>query len=204
MPNASTIRRQIAGVQQLTIASILGTVVTTTETVFQLNNNGLTLTGGGFIPLSAGVTGLYQGTGQVLWIHATGTLTATTANVATLILKLYETPAANLPFPAPPAETSAIVIAASNLVGLSVAGTLGAGATNGSFQFDAFVQLDSQGNLEGYYQANVFGTTTPRTAITPITGLVGEADLNFLLTATQGVAEIGNIVTLDEFSLNFV
>jgi hypothetical protein len=169
-----------------------------------LNNNGLTLTGGGFIPLSAGVTGLYQGTGQVLWIHATGTLSATTANVATLVLKLYETPAANLPFPAPPAETSAIVIAASNLIATSTAGTLAAGQTNGSFSLDAYVQLDSQGNLQGWFIADVFGTITARTALTTVTGLVGEADLNFLVSATQGVAEIGNVVTLDEFSLNFV
>lgn len=172
--------------------------------MFQLNNNGLTLTGGGYIPLSAGVTGLYQGTGQVLWLHAAGTMTATTANVATLIIKLYQTPASNLPFPAFPAETSAIVIAASNLIATSATGTLGAGATAGSWSMDAFVQLDSQGNLEGWYQGNVFGTITTRTIITPVTGLVGEADLNFLVSATQGVAETGNIVTTDELSLNFV
>lgn len=204
MPNASTIRRQIAGTQQLTIAPILGTVVTTTETVFQLNNNGLTLTGGGYIPLSAGVTGLYQGTGQVLWIHIAGTLTATSANVATLVIKLYQTPAANLPFPAAPAETSAIVIAASNLMATSSTGTLAAGRTSGSFFLDAYVQLDSQGNLTGSFEGETFATVTALTALTQVTGLVGEADLNFLVTATQGVAEVGNVVTLDSFELNFV
>lgn len=204
MPNASTIRRQIAGTQQLTIAPILGTVVTTTETVFQLNNNGLTLTGGGYIPLSAGVTGLYQGTGQVLWLHADGTLTATSANGATLAIKVYQTPAANLPFPAPPAETSAIVIAASNVIAAPTAGTLAAGRTSGSFFVDLYIQLDSQGNLTGSYEGETFTTVTANTALTQVTGLVGEADLNFLVTATQGVAETGNVVTLAEFSLNFV
>jgi hypothetical protein len=186
----------------LTIAPILGTVVTTTETVFQLNNNGLTLTGGGYIPLVAGVTGLYQGTGAVIWIHAAGTLTATSANVATLILKLYQVPASFLPVPS--ADTSAQVITGSNLIATSATGTLAAGRTSGSFFLDAYVQLDAQGNLTGNFEGETFNTVTPFAALTQVTGLVGEADLNFFVTATQGVAETGNVVTLDEFSLNAV
>ena len=79
MPNASTVRRQVSGTQQLTMAPLLASAISTTETPFSLNNNALTLTGGGIIPLSAGVTGLYQGTGQVLWLHAAGTIRATTS-----------------------------------------------------------------------------------------------------------------------------
>lgn len=202
MSNASTIRRQVAGTQQLTLAPILGTTVTTTETVFQLNNNGLTLTGGGYIPLSAGVTGLYQGTGQVLWIHIAGQMTATSANVATLILKVYEVPASFLPVPS--TDTSAQVITGSNLIATSATGTLGAGATAGSFSVDLYVQLDAQGNLEGQFSSVVFGNAVGEAHTTTVTGLVGEADLNFFVTATQGVAETGNVVTLDEFSLSFV
>ena len=143
MSNASTIRRQISGTQQLTLASLSGTTITTTETVFQLNNNALTLTGGGYIPLSAGVTGLYQGTGQVLWLHIAATLTGGTASTTTLILKLYQISAANLPVPSTDSSST-------------------------------------------------------------VNGLTGEADLNFLVTATLGGAETGVVVTLDEFSLNLV
>ena len=93
MSNASTVRRQIAGSQQLTIAPLSGTVITTTPTAFQLNNNALTLTGGGVIPLSAGVTGLYAGTGQVLDIRGTGQIAGATGGTTTLALTLYEVPA---------------------------------------------------------------------------------------------------------------
>lgn len=202
MPNASTIRRQIAGTQQLTIASLLGSTITTTQTAFQLNNNGLTLTGGGVIPLSAGVTGLYQGTGQVLWIHCAGTLTGGTAASTSLALELYQIPASLLPI----ANTlaGAQTFTNWNAVALQAAVALGATETAGSFTLDAYVQLDSQGNINGQYNSNIFGTTKGQTVITAITGLVGEADLNFALTATLGGTETGVFVTLDEFSLNFV
>jgi hypothetical protein len=201
--NASTIRRQISGTQQLTIAPLSGTTITTTETVFQLNNNALTLVGGGYIPLSAGVTNLYQGTGQVIWIHVAGQMTATSANVSTLIIKLYQISAANLPLPS--TDTSATVIGLAALIATGATGTLGSGATAGSFSLDAYVQLDSQGNLEGWFQSQTFNSTTgAKTATTVVTGLLGEQDLNFFVTATLGVAETGNVITLDEFSLNLV
>jgi hypothetical protein len=204
MSNASTIRRQIAGTQQLTIAPLLGTTITTTATAFQLNNNGLTLTGGGVIPLSAGVTGLYQGTGQVLWVHAAGTVTGATAgNGTTLILKLYQVPASLLPI----ANTlsGAQTFTNWNLLATSATGTLASTATAGNWTLDADLQLDAQGNLSGDFVSQVFASTTgSQAATTQATGLVGEADLNFVIVATLGVSETGVIVTMDEFSLNFV
>jgi len=202
LPNASTIRRQIAGTQQLTIASLLGSTITTTQTAFQLNNNALTLAGGGVIPLSAGVTGLYQGTGQQLWIHASGSLTGGTSSGTTLALELYQVPNSLLPI----ADTlaGAQTFTSWNEVGAQSAATLGSTETAGSFSFDAYVTLDAQGNINGYYQSNIFGTTKAQTVITAITGLVGEADLNFVLTATLGTDTAGVVVTLDEFSLNYV
>lgn len=202
MSNASTIRRQLAGTQQLTLAPISGTTVTTTKTVFQLNNNALTLAGGGYIPLSAGVTGLYQGTGQVIWIHAAGNITGGTVSSTTLAVEIYQIAAANLPLPS--TDTSTTVIALCNAVATASTGTLGATETAGSFFLDAYVQLDAQGNLNGSFDGNVFGTVTANTSITPITGLVGEADLNFFLTATLGGTEVGVVIVLEEFSLNLV
>lgn len=203
MANASTIRRQVAGTQQLTLAPLSGTTITTTETAFQLNNNALTLSGGGYIPLSAGVTGLYAGTGQVLNIHCAGTLTGA-AGASTLILKLYQVPAAALPLPSTDSVAN-IVTAGATLIATSATGTLAGGATSGSFQFDISVQLDSLGNLTGEHSSQVFASNAQaNTANTAATGLVGEADLNFLLSATLGVSETGIIITLDEFSLSIV
>ena len=203
MPNASTIRRQISGTQQLTTAPLLGTVITTTASPFQLNNNGLTLTGGGVIPLSAGVTNLYQGTGQVLWIHAAGTSTATTANVHTLILTLYVVPASSLPLASTVITSAELVTAGGVLIATSGTGTLAAGKTAGAWSLDAYVQLDFQGNLTGSFSSVVYDTATGEAALTQ-TLLTGEADLNFVLAAQFGVAETGNVATLDEFSLNYV
>lgn len=204
MSNASTIRRQIAGTQQLTIAPLLGTTITTTPTAFQLNNNGLTLTGGGVIPLSAGVTGLYQGTGQVIWVHAAGELIGGAAASTSLVLKLYLVPAALLPI----ANTlvGAQTFTNWDLVATSTLGTLGATETAGSFFLDAYVQLDAQGNLNGNFEGNIFNTATVPTTITATAavGLVGEADLNFVIVAVLGGTEVGVILSLNEFSLNFV
>lgn len=203
MSNASTIRRQIAGTQQLTLAPLSGAVIGTTATAFQLNNNGLTLTGGGVIPLSAGVTNLYAGTGQVIWIHAAGVLTGG-ANSETLALTLYQVPASLLPIAntlsGAQTFTSWNSIASQSAVALS---TISGTATSGSFSFDAYVQLDALGNLIGDYSSNIFGTTKAQTALTPAVGLVGEADLNFVLVATLATPGT-SFVTLDEFSLNLV
>jgi len=198
MSNASTIRRQVTGTQQLTIAPLLGSVITTTETAFQLNNNALTLTGGGVIPLSAGVTGLYQGTGQVLWIHSTRMYTGVTSS--TLEIELQLVPASLLPI----ANTLTGAQTFTNWSEIGTSGAVTVSTTTGSWSFDAYVQLDAAGNLEGDYSANIDGTTKAQTVITPITGLVGEADLNFVVTAVLGASIPGAVVTMDEFSLNYV
>lgn len=168
-----------------------------------MNNNALTLTGGGVIPLSAGVTGLYAGTGQVLQLHAAGTLTAGTASTTTLILKLYQVPASLLPV----ANTlaGAQTFTSWNLLATSATGTLAAAVTTGNFTIDASLQLDSLGNLSGDFTSQVFASSTgAQAATTQATGLVGEADLNFVIVATLGGAETGVSVVLAEFELSLV
>lgn len=205
MPNASTIRRQISGTQQLTLAPLSGTTITTTATPFSLNNNGLTLTGGGIIPLSAGVTGLYQGTGQVIWIHAAATLTGGTASSTTLILTLYQVPAASLPLASTVVTSANLVTAGATLIATGATGTLGSSETAGTYSLDAYVQLDAQGNLQGWFQSQAFNSTTgAKTATTIVTGLTGEADLNFVAAAQLGGTEAGVIVNLNEFALALV
>ena len=196
MSNASTVRRQVAGTQQLTIAQLLGTSITTTPTAFQLNNNGLTLTGGGVIPLSAGVTGLYQGTGAVLHIAAVGTIAGVTS--ATLSLKLYEVPAALLPI----ANTLVGAQTFTNWNLLATSSVRTVGATTDSFSFDARLQLDAAGNLQGQFTDEIDSLVDVYAPTTAVTGLVGEADLNFVLVATLGGGEVGVILTCNEFRLD--
>ena len=196
MSNASTVRRQIAGSQQLTIAPLSGTAIGTTQTSFQLNNNALTLSGGGVIPLSAGVTGLYAGTGQVLVVRGSGNISGATPTTTTLLLQLFEVPASVI----------AAGLTSQSFTGFNSIGSTGAKAiaqAAGSFRVVAHLQLDASGNLEGIFEAYINGAAIVSAAvITPITGLVGEADLNFVLAATLGGAEAGVVVTLEEFAID--
>lgn len=199
MSNASTIRRQIAGTQQLTIAPLLGTTITTTATAFQLNNNGLTLTGGGVIPLSAGVTGLYQGTGAVLHIAATGSVAGGTPTTTSVNLQLYEVPASLLPI----ANTLVGAQTFTNWNLVASSGVLAFAQATGSWSFDARLQLDAVGDLSGQFTADVDGAAVKVYAsTTTVTGLVGEADLNFVIVATLGGAETGVILTMNELRLD--
>ena len=205
MSNASTIRRQVSGTQQLTIAPLTAAAISTTQTPFSLNNNGLTLTGGGIIPLSAGNTGLYQGTGQVLWLHAAGTITGTTSASTTLIIALHEVPASSLPFASTVVTTANMVTNGAVLVATSSTITVGTGQTSGAWSADYWLQLDAQGNLTGDFQTQLFGgTTQAKTATTTVTGLVGEQDLNFVLSATFGGTATGAVVNANEFELSLV
>ena len=209
MPNASTIRRQVSGTQQLTIAPL--TVATAaTETPFSLNNNALTLAGGGIIPLSAGVTGLYQGTGQVIWIHVAASVTGLTAT-GTVGLNLYVVPAASLPLASTVVTAANLVTAGASKIATGVVGTAGAaGESAFSYQLDAYVQLDTTGTLSGWFQSNAgVSTTGAKTAITNNGTanegilLTGEADLNFVVAAVSTTETTGTIV-VNEFSLSAV
>ena len=164
------------------------------------------MTGGGIIPLAAGVTNLYQGTGQVIWIHAAGTITGATATTTTLVLALYQVPAASLPLASTVVTTANLVTAGATLIAQTNSGSGRAiASTSDSWSLDAFVQLSANGELDGYFQAQISNAATDaRTTLTAVSGLVGEQDLNFVLSATLGGAETGVILNLNEFSLNLV
>lgn len=196
MANASTVRRQVSGTQQLTIAPLLGTTITTTATAFQLNNNALTLTGGGVIPLAAGVTGLYAGTGRVLHVAAQGTISGATSGSTALTLTLYEVPASVIA-----AGLTAASFTSWNSVAATSSKTIT--GTQGSFTFDARLQLDNAGNLEGQFTSGIDSAAiTIWVATTQVTGLVGEADLNFVLVATLATAYTGVVLNLNEFRID--
>ena len=197
MANASTVRRQVSGSQQLTIAPIIGLLQT--HQVWQLNNNALTLTGGGFIPLSAGTTGLYLGTGRVLHVAGTGVVSPITGATDTLGLKLFVQTAAGLA-----AATNATIIGASGGSSLVAdSGTIATVAgTSTSFSFDARLQLSPSGILTGEFTVTVGGVVAVYATTTAVSGL-GEADLNFFMSIVDPDRALSTAVaTLDEFRLD--
>jgi hypothetical protein len=180
----------------LTLAPLFGTAITTTPTAFQLNNNAISQTGGGVIPLAAGVTGLYAGTGRVLHVAATGTIIGATASTTTIIVTLYEVPASVIAAGLTPTSFTGW-----HSMGASSTTTIGA-HTACAFTYDTRVQLDTLGNLSGQYSAEIDNQLKIFAANTLVTGLVGEADLNFAVVLTLGGAEAGVIATLDEFRID--
>ena len=200
MSNASTIRRQVAGTQVLTLAPLTAAVAGTTATAFALNANPLVASGGGYngasnsntgviaggvVPLSAGVTGLYSGTGQVLHIAATGYCTGLATS--TLTLTLYQVPASLLPI----ASTLAGQQTFTSWNSLGASSAIAIGATTQQWTIDARLQLGADGQLEGQLTIEIAGITVKVYAASTIaSSLVGEADLNFVVVATAGTANI--------------
>ena len=184
----------------MTIAPQVGLL--STHVVWQLNNNALTLVGGGLIPLVAGNTGLWLGTGAVMHIAATGNITGIVGATDTLAIKLFQVTAAGLAVP----PTNATIIApsgGSSLVADTGTITSVTGSTTAAFHFDARLQLSSGGTLEGEFSADIAGGTVKVYATTTaVTGL-GEADLNFFLSiADPNGANSGAVATLSEFRLD--
>ena len=192
MPNASTIRRQVGGTQQLTLAPIPG--ILTTPTAFQLNNNALSLTGGGVVPLSAGATGIWQGTNQVLHVAAFGNVVGKAGTVLTLYL--YQVPASALPI-------LPTLAAAQNFTGwnlLAQSSSRSVGAITAPWSFDARLQLDAAGNLDGQFTDEIASLVDVYySTVTAV--LAGEQDLNFVIVAAQTTAAATS-VTMKEFRLD--
>jgi hypothetical protein len=169
-PGASTTQLQS---ENGTVATIANPSTTPTAFAFSVPSlfTGASATNmGGVIPLSAGVSGLFAGTGRVLVVGAAGSFAGLVAEDTPLTLDLYEVPAAVV----------AAGLSATSFTGWNKVGTSGAiqvPGPDGSFQFVAKLQLDAQGDLDGTFTTSIAnGTPTPLAAIDAITGLVGEAD----------------------------
>jgi hypothetical protein len=227
--NASTIRRQVSGILPGTLAAFtpLAPLPFDIATCFALNGvpgelNSLlvsnTIVTGGVVPLMVGpgqnnggvsqgwpndvgaVSNyqLYSGTGRVLRIRATGSVTGL-AN-STLALMLYEVPGSSLPLSPLVTTAAELVTAGGVLIATSVTGAVG--AETGSLTFEALVQLDAEGNLEGSFTSEINSTVGQEQAITVASGLVGDADLNFVLAAIAGTADLVSVV-VDEFAIDW-
>jgi len=198
MANANTVRQQVSGTLQLTIKPITG--LTQAHQVWTLNNGAISGTGGGLIPLSAGVTGLYLGTGRVLHVRATGNVAGITGTTDTLALKLFQVTAAGLLVP----PTNATIIAPSGGSSLLAdSGTIATVAgTSTSFTLQARLQLSSSGNLTGEFTVTVGGVDKVYATTTAVAGLT-EADLNFFLSIEDPQqAVVAAVATLAEFAID--
>ena len=188
------------GLQQRTLLPLAGSTIGTTETVFQFKGNQFEPSH--IVPLGPGVTGLWQGTGRVMWFHVEGTLTGATPNSTTLLIRLYQVPASSLPL-APTVVTAADLVAAGGTeFAQSVTGaTPFNSSTAGTFSMDAYLQLDAEGNLQGTVQNQIFGEPTAAFIQVRVGGLAGEQDINLAVAAQLGDTESGVQVTLTSFSI---
>ena len=205
MSNANTIRRQVAGSQALTLAPISNLAATLTN--FVLNANGAIpsnpyageaspVLSGGVIPLVAGATGLWLGTGAVMHIRATGTVVAADSSSG-LILDLYEVPA-SVVAAGGLTQTSQTSF---NLLATSGSAVVPGAAGTFNWSFDARLQLSGTGSLTGEFTTQIYDTVTVYANTTAVASL-GEADLNFVIAA-EGVASHANTtVTMDEFAID--
>lgn len=197
MANKNTIKAQLSGTIQNTLASLTNSFAGTSQTAFQLNPGLVTGSGGGIVPLSIGNPGLYFGTGAQLRIRANGTVVTAYNSTITLTLALLQVPASVIS-----AGLTKQSFTNMNTLKTSTARSIING-TN-SFAVDSTIQLSGTGVLQGQAGFIISDLLDGQAAITAATGLTGEADLNFLLTATVSASDSSTIVTLNEFSLEAV
>jgi hypothetical protein len=193
-------------------AFVISNVALTSNVVTILATN--TLVAGQVVTISGLPTATFLN-GQVVTVIATGLSgsqfefnfthanysTNPEAGVATatnsLILQVYEVPAALLPI----ADTLAgqQTFTNWNLIATSSTRALASAGGTASWSFDVRVQLDALGNLQGQFTDEINSLVDVYAPTTAVAGLVGEADLNFVVVATQSVSVAANVLTLEEF-----
>jgi hypothetical protein len=201
---------QVSGTIEKTLAPNK-TGVSTTETAFLVNGNAIANISPFVLPVSVGTPGVFlagapgalSNTGQVFRLRAYGF--AVTGATENLTLNLYQVPAASI-----------AGLTATSFAGATKIATTGAVAVNstiGSFLIDVVLQAvaesASAATLQGYQFGYVNNGGSPPTVtgaapITPVTGLLGEGDLNFFVTSTLSGGNAADVVTLSGLQLEFV
>src|ERR1019366_181085 len=105
---------------------------------------------------------------------------------STLTLYLYEVPASLLPI----ADTLAGAQTFTNWNLLATSTARAVGATTTAWSFDARLQLDAAGDLTGQFTDEIGSLVDVYAPTTAATGLVGEADLNFVIVAKATTANL--------------
>jgi hypothetical protein len=195
MANSNTIASLISGSLQGCIAP-LAIGASTTETVFSMSKNPITGGGGGPAIVSAGegnVPSYYTG-GRPFKVTAYGTVT--TGASETLVLKLYQVPAAIV------ASGTGGTVVNDNLVKTSTARTVA--TTTAPFLIDATFQYSPDGRLVGSASFTINGLVDVGAATTIVTGMTSDGDLNFAVSATMGTGNAADVVVLNEISISQV
>jgi hypothetical protein len=197
MSNANVIASLVSGTIQGTIAP-LAVGASTAETAILMSVNPLTLGGGGgavLVGAAEGNTPSFYAGGRPFKVQAWGT--ATTGASETLTLKLYQVPGAIVS-----AGTSA-TLANDHVVKASSARTIATSTApfyvEGLFQYESVSQ-----RLVGNVSFEINGLLDVAAASTIITGLLGDGDLNFILSATMGTGNAADVINLNEISISQV
>jgi hypothetical protein len=212
MANVNTIKRQFQSLPtsstiQNTIAPLTNAVAGTTATAFSLNSGAVSLGGGGVVPLSLGNPGYFAGTGEKLRVRAQGQMT--TGASGTLTLKLYEVPASVIA--AAGLSSNGVSLLSNttftswNLLATSTARAIN--STTAAWEIVAELQLAQVGtaySLMGTFKDTINDLFDAEAAITAATGLVGEADVNFVIVSTFSASNAANVNTMTEFVLEQV
>lgn len=198
---------QVLGTIQKTLAPN-ATGTSTTETAFLNNGNSITSTAASVIPLSTGNPGLFVGGSYSL-----STLTSTglpfrirlygfckSGGTQNLTISVYQVPAASISGLTATSFTGATKIATTS--------TKAVNSTTGAFYGDITCQAvalsTTSVTLQGQSSWEVNNSTVAATNNTAVTGLIGEADLNFFVTSTLSGGNTGDTVTLTGFQLEVV
>jgi hypothetical protein len=195
MANSNTIASLISGSLQGCIAP-LAIGASTTETVFSMSKNPITGGGGGPAVVGAGegnVPSYYTG-GRPFNVKAWGIVT--TGASETVLLTLYQVPATIV------AAGTGGVVANNHSLKASSARTVA--TTSAPFLIDATFQYSPDGRLVGSASFTINGLVDAGAATTIVTGLVGDSDLNFAVSATMGTGNALDVVVLNEISISQV
>lgn len=200
MADNNAIKSLVLGTLQEQLIPLTNAIASTTETAYAAGNGLVSGVGGGVGLLQLGNPGLYFGTGRELLITARGY--DVVGATSTLTLKLYQIPASLLPI----ANTVAgqQTFTSWNLLATTTARSVTVANGQCSFVVKAFLQCGAAGRLTGRFEDEINGLYDVWAATTIVTGLLGEQDLNFALTATQSAGNAATVSTLAEFTLTQV
>jgi hypothetical protein len=199
---------QVAGSIEKTLKPN-ATGTSTVETAFQVNGNSIANISPFVLPLGVGNPGVFVGgsyalssltsTGLPFRVRLFGF--ATTGTTENLTIKLYVVPAASIAGLTSTSFTGATAIATTGAVAVN--------STTGGFELEVTLlpvaESTTSVTLQGAQGASLVNNTlVAAAAITAVTGLQGETDLNFFVTSTLSAGNAADVVTLTGLQLEYV
>lgn len=200
---------QVAGTIENTLAPN-ATGTSTVETAFLVNGNPISsVILPKVLPVSVGNPGVFvagsyllstlASTGVPFKVRAFGF--AKSGGTQNLTIQLYQVPAASIGGLTATSFTGATAIASTGAVAVN--------STSGAFELEAVLQAVAESTtsvtLQGYQPiAIVNNSVVAGAAITSVSSLQGESDLNFFVTSTLSGGNAGDVVTLSGLQLEYV